>query len=329
MADITVSDLSKLIGTEADTLIGQLNDAGVKVKSADDLVTDEQKSQLLAHLKKSHGETEATEPRRITLNRKKKTTLQVTGAAGKNKTVNVEVRKKRTYIKRSVLVEKEQAEQERLAAIEAEKRAKEEAEQQAKEEAERAAREAEERTRQEAEEKEAAEKAAKEAVEKGLKYTKASTTGHNLCCQWKDGSTSWEPLSRLKESNPVQVAEYAVKKKLVHYPAYSWWVPHILRKRDRIIAKVKSRYQRRTHKFGIEIPKTVERALQIDEENGNTYWRDAIAKEMKTVSVAFDVLDSGMLQRQNRTFWRADMSDINTDLVRASLQSLVTCQGRM
>ena len=166
MADITVSDLSKLIGTEADTLIGQLNDAGVKVKSADDLVTDEQKSQLLAHLKKSHGETEATEPRRITLNRKKKTTLQVTGAAGKNKTVNVEVRKKRTYIKRSVLVEKEQAEQERLAAIEAEKRAKEEAEQQAKEEAERAAREAEERTRQEAEEKEAAEKAAKEAVEK-------------------------------------------------------------------------------------------------------------------------------------------------------------------
>ncbi len=165
MADITVSDLSKLIGTEADTLIGQLKDAGVKVKSADDMVTDEQKSQLLAHLKKSHGETESTEPKRITLNRKKKTTLQVTGSAGKNKTVNVEVRKKRTYIKRSVLVEKEQEEQERLAAIEAEKRAKEEAEQKAKDEqlaAERAAQEAEQK---QAEEKQAAEKAAQEAAE--------------------------------------------------------------------------------------------------------------------------------------------------------------------
>ena len=138
-----------------------------------------------------------------------------------------------------------------------------------------------------------AEKAARKAAEEGLKYTKKATTGHNLCCQWKDGSTSWEPLSRLKESNPVQVAEYAVKNKLVHYPAYSWWVPHILRKRDRIIAKVKTRYQKRTHKFGIEIPKTVARALEIDEENGNTYWRDAIAKEMKNVRVAFDIFQDG------------------------------------
>ena len=174
MADITVSDLSKLIGTEAETLVGQLNDAGVKVSSVDDVVSDEQKSQLLAHLKKSHGESASTEPKRITLNRKKKTTLQVTGSTGKNKTVNVEVRKKRTYIKRSVLVEKEQQEQERLDAIAAEERAKKEAEEQAiavKAAAEQAAKEAaelaaKEAAEKEAAEKEAAEKAAREAAEK-------------------------------------------------------------------------------------------------------------------------------------------------------------------
>ena len=78
MADITVQDLSKAIGTDADTLIGQLKDAGVEVSKADDMVTDEQKSQLLAHLKKSHGESESSEPKRITLNRKKKTCLLYT-----------------------------------------------------------------------------------------------------------------------------------------------------------------------------------------------------------------------------------------------------------
>ena len=109
MADITVSDLSNLIGTEAETLIGQLNDAGIKVKSVDDMVSDEQKSTLLAHLKKSHGESESSEPKRITLNRKKKTTLQVTGSTGRNKTVNVEVRKKRTFVKRDPAAEAEAA----------------------------------------------------------------------------------------------------------------------------------------------------------------------------------------------------------------------------
>ena len=168
MADITVQDLSKAIGTDADTLIDQLKDAGVEVSKADDMVTDEQKSQLLAHLKKSHGESESSEPKRITLNRKKKTTLQVTGSAGRNKTVNVEVRKKRTYIKRSVLVEKEQEEQERLAAIEAEKLAAEEAEAKLREEALAA-----ERAVQEEEQKAAEQKAALQQVEKASKVDAA------------------------------------------------------------------------------------------------------------------------------------------------------------
>ncbi|MBT8449448.1 MAG: translation initiation factor IF-2 N-terminal domain-containing protein, partial [Gammaproteobacteria bacterium] len=148
MADVTVKALSKLIGADSETLVKQLNEAGVKVSKEDDLVSDEQKSILLAYLKKSHGEAEDTEPRRITLNRKKKTTLQVSGSAGRNKTVNVEVRKKRTYVKRSDIMEKEAEEQARLQAIEDEKLALKEAEEKAladKAAAEQAAREAEEK----------------------------------------------------------------------------------------------------------------------------------------------------------------------------------------
>ena len=67
----------------------------------------------------------------------------------------------------------------------------------------------------------------------------------------------------------------------------------MLSRLDRIIASVNKLYHKRTHKFGIEIPKTVERALQIDKENGNNLWRDAIAKEMKNVRVAFKIMEDG------------------------------------
>ena len=128
MAEVTVKELAKLIGTDVKLLIVQLKDAGVTVAKADDVVTDEQKSLLLGFLKKSHGEEESSEPQRITLKRKQKTTLKVSGSHGKNKTVNVEVRKKRTYVKRSDLVAKEQEEQDRLNAIVAAEEAKIQAE---------------------------------------------------------------------------------------------------------------------------------------------------------------------------------------------------------
>ena len=66
-------------------------------------------------------------------------------------------------------------------------------------------------------------------------------------------------------------------------------MPHRLRKRNRIIAKVKSKYWVRTHKFGIKIPKSAAEARQFDAENGNTFWLDAILKEMKNVRPAFEV----------------------------------------
>lgn len=58
-----------------------------------------------------------------------------------------------------------------------------------------------------------------------------------------------------------------------------------------MISKVKSNYWRTTHKFGIRVPKTVEEALRFDEEDGTTFWRDAIEKEMKNVRVAFEFND--------------------------------------
>ncbi len=104
--------------------------------------------------------------------------------------------------------------------------------------------------------------------------------------QWKDGSTSWEKLSDVKESHPLQVAEYAISMGVNHEPSFNWWVPHTLKKRDAITALVKkqsARYLKRMHKFVVECPKTVEDALELDKCNGNTMWADAIANEMKNV----------------------------------------------
>jgi hypothetical protein len=57
-----------------------------------------------------------------------------------------------------------------------------------------------------------------------------------------------------------------------------------------MIAATNTRYVKRMHKFGIELPKTVEQALEIDRATGMTYWHDAVQKEMQNISVAFDFL---------------------------------------
>jgi hypothetical protein len=119
---------------------------------------------------------------------------------------------------------------------------------------------------------------------------KKTTRGWKLLCQWKDGTTSWVPLIELKDSNPVELAEYAVASRIDQEPAFHWWVAEVLRKRNRIIAKLKRRYWRITHKFGIRLPKTVEEAIQIDRETNTTFWTDAIKKETEKVNIAFDFI---------------------------------------
>ena len=101
----------------------------------------------------------------------------------------------------------------------------------------------------------------------GKKQRRLTTKGWQLLVEWKDGTTTWVPLKDMKESYPVQLAEYAVANKIAEEPAFAWWIRSVLRKRDRIIAKVKSRYWRRTHKYGIRLPHNIEEAFQIDEEN--------------------------------------------------------------
>ncbi|WP_250458886.1 translation initiation factor IF-2 [Microbulbifer litoralis] len=98
MAEVTVSELAKSVGATEDRLLKQMKEAGLPHTSADAVVSDEEKQVLLNFLKSSHGEQGAS-PRKITLKRKTTTTLK-TGSGTGRKTVNVEVRKKRTYVKR-------------------------------------------------------------------------------------------------------------------------------------------------------------------------------------------------------------------------------------
>ena len=127
----------------------------------------------------------------------------------------------------------------------------------------------------------------------GQRRMRATTSGWSLNVQWKDGSSQWIPLKDLKESNPLEVAEYAVAHTIDKEPAFQWWVPYTLRNRDRIISAVNSRVRKTTHKYGVEIPSTIEEAFAIDTKNGNTFWRDAINKEMANLKVAFDILPEG------------------------------------
>ena len=135
----------------------------------------------------------------------------------------------------------------------------------------------------------------------GKRELKKTTRGVDLLCAIKSGENadgsdrirnSWIPLKELEESYPLQVAEFAVARELDKMPAFAWWVPYTLKKRDAIIASVRQRIVKTTHKDGIEIPTSWKHAQEIDAKNGNHLWRDALAKEMENVGVAFDVLEN-------------------------------------
>ncbi|MGO1501746.1 MAG: translation initiation factor IF-2 [Marinobacter sp.] len=96
MAEVTVKQLAEDVGAPVDRLLKQIVEAGLKARSETDSVTSDEKQQLLTYLRKAHGDANA-EPQKITLKRKTTTTLK----AGKAKAVNVEVRKRRTYVKRA------------------------------------------------------------------------------------------------------------------------------------------------------------------------------------------------------------------------------------
>ncbi|MCA1854029.1 MAG: translation initiation factor IF-2 N-terminal domain-containing protein, partial [Beggiatoa sp.] len=177
MADVTVEQFAQVVGITVDRLIAQLDEAGLANRQAGDTITENEKGALLSHLRQRHGRgAEGKEPTRIVLQRKTMSEIKLSverrGARTTTKTVSVEFRKRRTYVKRSVMTEgetqkraEETAERERLLALEeaaqeetrlAEERRQEE-ERQRHEAAEREAREAEARERARAAEQEARE----------------------------------------------------------------------------------------------------------------------------------------------------------------------------
>jgi translation initiation factor IF-2 len=199
MAKVTVKQLAEVVGTPVDKLLEQLQDAGLSFTAPDDEISDSEKLQLLEYLRQSKGSKleGAGDGKKITLRRKSTSQLKVSGGAGRasaTKTVNVEVRKKRTYVKRSELIEQEEekkrleeaekqqildqerAEQER---IEAEKEALRLAEEKQREDQERLEKEkkdaevaqrlAEQQAQQEAQQKTAKPEPAKESPAKERK----------------------------------------------------------------------------------------------------------------------------------------------------------------
>ena len=204
MADVTVAQFAEVLKVPVDKLLSQLDEAGIKVSGSEDTISDDAKLELLTHLRRSHGQDDtpatAAAPRRITLKRKSQSELKLSGAQGRSRTVNVEVRRKRTYIKRDVLEKQAQEEQEALdrqrreeeerkaAEIAEQERAK--AEKEAAVRAEEEAREKEQQARLAAEQEArvAAEQAASAAAEEKARLEKAEADARTRRAKEKDKS---------------------------------------------------------------------------------------------------------------------------------------------
>src|SRR5438270_663829 len=147
MAEVTVSQFAEVLKVPVDRLLVQLDQAGIKVSGPDARISDDAKLELLTHLRRSHGSEADGDgaPRRITLKRKTQSELKLASVQGRARTVNVEVRRKRTYIKRDVLEERARVQQDEID------HRRHEAEEAARAESERAEAERRERDRLEAE----------------------------------------------------------------------------------------------------------------------------------------------------------------------------------
>ena len=164
MTDVTIKQFATVVGIPVDRLLVQLDEAGIEVTGSDATITDQQKVDLLAHLRRSHGKKGAlgiSEPKKITLNRKTHSEIKMASGMGQVKTVSVEVRKKRTYVKRSVVLEEEHKRRDQ----EARKKSAAEARRQVGTEVWHKTQEEEDRRKAEAEAKRKAEEEARRKIE--------------------------------------------------------------------------------------------------------------------------------------------------------------------
>src|SRR5690554_179075 len=209
MADVTVKELADVVKTSVDNLLVQMKEAGLTQTAPDQAVSEEEKQKLLLHLKKSHGTTPST--KKITLKRKETSTLKTGG----KKSVAIEVRKKRTYVKRDDIeqeAEAAKAEAARLAAEEQariEAQAKAEAEAKAKEEAEAKAKaEAEAKAKEESEKKSTEKPSAKPKAKPAAK-AKELTEEEDLAQKRAEA----EALAARQEEGRKKVHKSADKKR--------------------------------------------------------------------------------------------------------------------
>lgn len=237
MAEVTIEKLASDVGTTVDRLVQQFADAGIS-KQAGQVVSEDEKKSLLEHLSKQHGGV-STEPSRLTLKRKEKTTLSVSGGAGRNREIQVQVLKQKTYVKRPMVdeaaaqaaeearlqEEAAKAEEQRLAAekASAERKAKEEADKKA--EAERKAAEAKKQAEAKAQlqkddPEEAARRQAKEDAKREAERIKAQQDAERLRKLELEAQRQAEEARKLAEENaerwakeekaPVEIGDYHI-----------------------------------------------------------------------------------------------------------------------
>src|ERR1700724_1377034 len=121
MADVTVDQFAEVLKVPVDRLLQQLDQAGIKVDSAEDMISEDAKHELLTHLRRSHGHDDIradAAPRKITLRRKSQSELKLASPQGRARTVNVEVRSKRTYVKQEEIDRQRETEEQAKAALE-------------------------------------------------------------------------------------------------------------------------------------------------------------------------------------------------------------------
>jgi len=119
MAEVTVTQFAEVLKVPVDRLLTQLGEAGIKVGSADDIISEEAKMELLTHLRRAHGRhgEDAAAPRKITLQRKSQQEIKLASTLGRARTVAVEVRRKKTYLNRSVIEEEQRQRQEEVDKV--------------------------------------------------------------------------------------------------------------------------------------------------------------------------------------------------------------------
>lgn len=243
----SVKSLADEIQTSVERLVQQFADAGIS-KTASDNVSQQEKEALLAHLNREQGG--ASQPGKLTLQRKTRSTLSVPVTGGKSKSVNIEVRKKRTYVNRDAAEQAKAAEEQ--AQREVEEQARREAEEQARREAEEKARQ-EAQAKREAEEKAKREAAAAKVTEQAAEPAKREAAEKNNV---KENKAKSAPADTRENSEKVRREAEAAEIK----------------------RKAEEEQQR---KLEAEVKRAAEEARRLAEENGEK-WSAPVSEETES-----------------------------------------------